>query len=95
MIRPQDRRWPDRIAFGFLAARVALFAAGLIAAGIPVHLAASPNSADPKARASRTQYRPVIENYIPFRPVEPRSWTGVNQEVAPKPKPKSGDQRQR
>ena len=74
---------------------MALVAAGLIAAGISAQLAASPDVADPQARAPRTKYRPVIENYIPFRPVEPRSWPGVNQEVAPKPKPKSGDQRQR
>jgi len=50
MIRPrQDRRWPDRIPFGCLVARGALFAAGLIAAGIPAHLAASPDAADPSA----------------------------------------------
>jgi len=78
-----------------LAGRVALFAAGLIAAGLPAPLSALPEAADPQARAPRTQYRPAIENYVPFRPVEPRSWPGVNRQVAPKPKPKSGDQRQR
>jgi hypothetical protein len=32
------------------------------------------------------QYQPVIEGYVKFRPVEPRSWQGVNQDVAPKPR---------
>jgi hypothetical protein len=54
-----------------------------------------PKEANPQERVPRAQYRPVIENYIPFRPVEPRSWPGVNQDVAPKPKAKSGDQEKR
>jgi hypothetical protein len=81
----------------YSAGRAVLCAASLLAMGLAAPLAALPKAADPEARVPRTQYRPVIETYVPFRPVEPRSWLGVNQDVAPKPKPKpkSGDKRQR
>jgi hypothetical protein len=90
----QDRQWPDRIPFD-LGRRAALLAVGLFIAGIPATSAALPKEANPQERVPRTQYRPVIENYVPFRPVEPRSWPEVNQDVAPRPKVKSGDQEKR
>jgi hypothetical protein len=51
-------------------------------------------AANPEAYAPPTQYQPVIERYVRFRPVEPRSWQGVNQDVAPKPRQEKrhGDQ---
>ena len=59
--------------------------AGLL--GSPVAYAdALPEAANPEAYAPPLQYQPVIEGYVKFRPVEPRSWQGVNQDVAPKPK---------
>jgi hypothetical protein len=47
---------------------------------------ALPEAANPEARTPSAQYQPVIEGYVRFRPVEPRSWQGVNQDVAPKPR---------
>jgi len=43
-------------------------------------------AANPEAHTPLMQYQPVIEGYVKFRPVEPRSWQGVNQDVAPKPR---------
>ena len=61
----------------------------------PQALHAMPAAADPDARVPRTTYRPVIESYTPFRPVEPSPWADVNRQVTPKPKPKPQGDSQR
>lgn len=84
------RRGPVRGRSGVRALPVA----AIILCGFPQTLHALPQASNPDAPAPRTKYRPIIENYVPFRPVEPRSWSGVNEEVAPKPKPKpQGEQK--
>lgn len=52
---------------------------------------AQPDAADPDAPSAPATYRPVIDGYVPFRPVEPRDWRRVNREVAPEPKKDSKD----
>jgi hypothetical protein len=47
---------------------------------------ALPEAANPEVHTPPVQYQPVIEGYVRFRPVEPLSWQGVNQDVAPKPR---------
>jgi hypothetical protein len=84
---PTRGRRPVRGAFGIRSRHLALLATALALCGLPSGLRALPQAADPASPTPRTKYRPVIENYVPFRPVEPRSWKGVNEEVAPKPKP--------
>lgn len=66
-----------------------LLIAAILAASFPAIAAALPQAANPDARVPPTTYRPVITDYMPFRPIEPRSWQGVNQEVAPKPREES------
>ena len=62
-------------------------AAVVVLLGSPVTSAyALSEAANPEAYAPPMQYQPVIEGYVRFRPVEPRSWQGVNQDVAPKPR---------
>jgi hypothetical protein len=62
-------------------------AAGAVLLGSHVtYASALPQAANPHAHTPPMQYQPVIEGYVKFRPVEPRSWQGVNQDVAPKPR---------
>lgn len=71
--------------------RVVMSAALLVHATQP--LVALPDAADPNVPVAPAKYRPAIRGYMPFRPVEPRDWQGVNREVAPQPKaePKERD----
>jgi hypothetical protein len=68
---------------------------GLLLAAQPANVLALPQSANPDAPAPQADYRPVIRGYVPFRPVEPRSWTDVNEQVAPKPRVKTDMDKQR
>jgi hypothetical protein len=42
--------------------------------------------ADPTARVAGVGYRSTIAPYTSLRPTAPRSWRGLNEGVAPKPK---------
>lgn len=68
---------------------------GLLLTAEPGEAPALPQSANPDAPAPQADYRPVIRGYVPFRPVEPRSWTDVNEQVAPKPRVKTDTDEQR
>ena len=78
---------PSRIA---VVLRVAI---AVLSAGLALPVSAGPKAADPHAPVPKARYRPIIEGYTPYRPVEPRPWQGVNRDVAPKPKPQSEDKR--
>lgn len=68
-------------------------AVAVLSAGLALPASAGPKAADPHAPVPKARYRPVIEGYTPYRPVEPSPWQGVNRDVAPKPKPQSEDKR--
>jgi hypothetical protein len=55
--------------------------AGCAAPIAPVHIA--PDPADPAAPVSATTYVPVTLGINDYRPVEPKSWTDMNDRVAP------------
>jgi hypothetical protein len=65
---------------------LAVTAVAALLGGPVAYAYALPEAANPEAYAPPMQYQPVIEGYMKFRPVEPRSWQGVNQDVAPKPR---------
>lgn len=48
---------------------------------------AMPDVANPDTPVAPAKYRPIIDDYKPFRPTEPRDWRAVNREVAPKTEP--------
>ena len=66
-------------------------AIAVLSAGLTLPASAGPKAADPRAPVPKARYRPIIEGYTPYRPVEPRPWQGVNRDVAPKPKSQSED----
>ena len=65
----------------------------LLSAGLALPASAGPEAADPHAPVPKVRYRPSIEGYTPYRPVEPSPWQGVNRDVAPKPESPSEDKR--
>jgi hypothetical protein len=65
---------------------LSIAASAALLGGHVTYAYALPEAANPEAHAPTVQYQPVIEGYVRFRPVEPRSWQGVNQDVAPKPR---------
>lgn len=83
---PQQIKW-------FRTAVVLRVAITVLSAGLALPASAGPKAADPHAPVPKARYRPIIEGYTPYRPVEPRPWQGVNRDVAPKPKPQSEDKR--
>jgi hypothetical protein len=83
------RLLPDALSVRAAKRRELCLAVTAVAAllGSPVTSASAlPEAANPEAYTPPMQYQPVIEGYVKFRPVEPRSWQGVNQDVAPKPR---------
>ena len=83
---PQQIKW-------FRTAVVLRVAITVLSAGLALPASAGPKAAYPDAPVPKARYRPIIEGYTPYRPVEPRPWQGVNRDVAPKPKPQSEDKR--
>lgn len=59
---------------------------GMLLIGAAQPVLALPDAADPETPVAPAKYRPVIDGYQPFRPVEPKDWQGVNRDVAPRPK---------
>jgi hypothetical protein len=80
---------------GKLGRHLSIASVVILVSALPQKLHALPEVAQADAPAPRTKYRPVIERYRPFRPLDPRSWQGVNQEVTPKPKSNNGHTQQR
>ena len=87
-----DHRFPPA---GGRRDRCLLLVAAIYLCSVPQALQALPEAARADAPVPRAKYRPIIENYTPFRPVEPKAWEDVNRQVAPKPKPKPQGEPQR
>ncbi len=65
----------------------------LLSSALALPVMALPGAADPNASVPQTKYRPVIQGYTPYRPVEPGKWRDMNHQVAPKPKPETGGEK--
>ena len=67
----------------YFAALWALLASGCTSTPPVVTTAAAPES--PNVGIRPTSYSPVLAPYTPRRPVDPKSWRDMNEEIAPKP----------
>lgn len=50
----------------------------------PPAIVTGADPADPSARVPDSRYAPVTAGTIDYRPIDPKSWTERNQDVAPK-----------
>lgn len=64
------------------------FAAILVASGVLAGCAVEPpplvaNASVPALGTGPVAYRPVVDGYVPRRPMEPEDWRERNRQVAP------------